>query len=58
MVGKAENSSGLWMNKVTVNIRIASANDVANPISSTQAGIGRIIMTITAISASANRIVG
>jgi hypothetical protein len=58
IVGKAEKSSGRWMKSVTVNIRIASAKEAARPTSSTQAGIGRIIMTMTAISASASRIVG
>ena len=57
-VGKAEKSSGRSMNSVTVNIRIASANEAARPTSSTQAGIGRIIITMTAISASASRTVG
>ena len=58
MVGKAEKSSGRSMNSVTVNIRIASAKDSARPRSSTQAGMGRTIIMITAISASASRIVG
>lgn len=46
------------MNNVTVNIKIASANEAARPTSKTQAGIGRIIMTMIAIKASASRIVG
>ncbi len=57
-VGKAEKSSGRSMNSVTVNIRIASAKEAARPISTNQAGTGRIIMTITVMSASASRIVG
>ena len=58
MVGKAEKSSGRSMKSVTVKIRMARANDAARPISSIQAGIGRIIIVITAISASARRTVG
>ena len=58
MVGKAEKSSGRWMNSVTVNIRIASANEAARPMSSTQAGIGSTIITMIAISATASRTVG
>ena len=46
------------MKSVIVNIRIASANEAANPISNIQAGIGRIIIAITAINASASRTVG
>ena len=57
-VGNAEKSKGRSINSVTVNIRIARANDAANPISKTQAGTGKIIITIIAISASANKIVG
>ena len=58
MVGKAEKSSGRSMNSVTVKIRIASAKETANPMSRSQAGIGRTIMTMTAISASASITVG
>ena len=58
MVGKAEKSNGRSMNSVTVKIRMASAKDAASPISSTQAGIGRIIITMIAISAIAIRMVG
>ena len=46
------------MNRVMVKIRIASANEAANPVSKTQAGTGRIIMTMTAIRATARAIVG
>ena len=46
------------MNSVMVKIKIASAKDAARPTSSTQAGIGRIIITMIAISASARRTVG
>ncbi len=58
IVGKAEKSSGRWMNSVMVKIRIASANDAARPMSSTHAGIGSTIMAITAISAMASSTVG
>ena len=58
MVGKAEKSSGRSMKRVTVKIRIATAKEAARPMSSTQAGIGRIIMTMTAINARARRMVG
>ena len=57
-VGKAEKSRGRSTKSVTVNIRMASPKLAARPASSTQAGMGRIIMTMTAIRASANRIVG
>jgi hypothetical protein len=46
------------MNSVTVKIRIASPKDAASPISTMKDGTGRIIITMTAISAMANRIVG
>ena len=46
------------MNSVTVNIRIASANDAARPRSSTQDGIGSTIITMIAINASASKTVG
>ena len=58
MVGKAEKSSGRSMNSVTVKIRIARANEIERPRSSIQAGIGRTIMTMIAISANASRTVG
>jgi len=57
-VGKMEKSSGRSMNSVMVNIRIASANEAARPMSSSQGGIGSTIITITAIRASASRTVG
>ena len=57
-VGNTENSNGRSMNKVTVNIRMASPNEAASPMSKTHAGMGKIIMTMIAISASANKIVG
>ena len=57
-VGNAEKSNGRSINKVTVKIRMASAKDVASPTSSTHAGMGRIIMTMIAINASANNTVG
>ena len=46
------------MNNVSVKIKIVKVNDAANPTSSTQAGTGKIIMTITAMSARANKMVG
>ena len=58
IVGKAEKSSGRSMKSVTVKIRMARAKEAASPISSTQAGIGSTIMTITAMSASESRTVG
>jgi len=58
IVGKAEKSSGRSMNRTTVKIRIATANEAASPMSSTQAGIGRIIITMIAISATAMKTVG
>ena len=58
IVGKAEKSRGLWINRVTVNIRMASANENARPTSRTQAGMGRIIIMITVMRARARRIVG
>ena len=57
-VGKAEKSSGRSMNRVTMKVKMASANDSVRPTSTSQAGIGRIIMTITAMSASATMTVG
>ena len=57
-VGKDEKSSGRSMKSVTVKIRIAKAKEAARPISRTQAGIGKIIITMIAMSASASRIVG
>ena len=58
IVGKAEKSSGRSMNKVTVKIRIARAKEVARPMSRIQEGTGRIIIAMTAISASASMMVG
>ena len=58
IVGNAEKSSGRWMKSVIVKIRIASAKDAASPRSSTQAGIGRTIIAMTAISAIARSTVG
>ena len=55
IVGKAEKSSGLSMNNVTVKIRIAKAKDAARPTSKTHAGTGKIIMTMIAMSAIASR---
>ena len=46
------------MNSVMVNIRMAIAKEAARPMSRIQAGTGRTIITITAISANASRIVG
>lgn len=46
------------MKSVIVKIRIASAKDVAKPTSKTHAGIGKIIMTMMAISATDRRTVG
>ena len=57
-VGKAEKSSGRWMKRVMVKMRMAMAKDAASPRSRIQAGIGRIIMAITAISAMARSTVG
>ena len=58
IVGNAEKSSGRSINKVTVKIRIAKANDTASPVSNTHAGIGKIIITMTPMSAIASKIVG
>jgi hypothetical protein len=58
IVGNAEKSNGRFRNKVTVKIKIAIAKDAAKPISSTQDGIGKIIITMIAISASASKTVG
>ena len=58
IVGNAEKSRGRSMKSVIVKIRIASAKEAARPISRTQAGIGRIIITMTAMSASASSTVG
>ncbi len=58
IVGKEEKSSGRWMKRVMVKIRIAMAKEAARPRSSTQAGIGRIIMAMTAMSAMASSTVG
>ena len=57
-VGKAEKSRGLSMNKVTVKIRIAKQNENARPRSSAHDGIGRIIIKITVIKATASKMVG
>lgn len=58
MVGNEEKSNGRSMNNVIVKIRIASAKDAASPTSKTQDGMGKIIIKITDISATANKIVG
>ena len=58
IVGNDEKSNGFSIKSVTVKIKIAKAKDAANPTSRTQAGMGKIIMTMTAINAMANRIVG
>ncbi|MEP4475027.1 MAG: hypothetical protein ABJ024_08250, partial [Lentilitoribacter sp.] len=58
IVGNAEKSRGRSINSVTVKIKIAYAKEAAKPTSNTHAGIGKIIMTITAINATANMIVG
>ena len=58
IVGKAEKSSGRSMNSATVSIKIASEKEIARPTSSNQAGIGRIIIMMTAIKAIAKRMVG
>jgi len=58
IVGNAENSKGRWINSVTVKIRIASEKDKARPTSRRNAGTGKIIMTIMAMSAKASKIVG
>ena len=58
IVGKAEKSSGRSMNSTLVKIRMAMPKEAASPTSSTQEGIGRIIITMMAISASARRTVG
>ena len=58
IVGKAEKSRGREIKSVTVKIKMANPKDMARPMSKTQAGIGRIIMTITAIKAIARRTVG
>ena len=58
IVGKDEKSSGLSMNSVMVKIRIARPKEAARPTSSTQDGIGRIIITMIAINASASSTVG
>ena len=57
-VGNAEKSSGRSTNKVTVKIRMAKENEAARPMSRTHAGIGRIIMTMTAIKAIVSTTVG
>ena len=46
------------MKRVMVKIRIAIAKDAASPRSRIQAGIGRTIMAMTAISAIASSTVG
>ena len=58
IVGKEEKSSGRWMKRVMVKIRMAMAKEAASPRSRIQAGIGRIIMAMTAISAMARSTVG
>ena len=58
IVGKDEKSSGRWMKRVMVKMRMAMAKEAASPRSRIQAGIGRIIMAMTAISAMARSTVG
>ncbi len=50
--------SSMSEDRVTVKIKIASPNDAASPMSRIKDGTGRIIIKITVINASANRIVG
>ena len=57
-LGKAEKSSGLSMKSVTVKTSIANANETVRPRSRMIAGIGKIIITMIAISAKASRTVG
>ena len=45
MVGKAENSSGAWMNSDVIRIRIESVIEIARKRSSTIEGSGRISTT-------------
>ncbi len=45
MVGKAENSSGAWMNSEVIRIRIESVIEIARNRSSTTEGSGRISTT-------------
>ena len=45
MVGKAENSSGAWMNSEVIRIRIDSVIEIARNRSSTIEGSGRISTT-------------
>ena len=58
MVGKELKSRGRSMNSVMVKIKMAREKLPANPTSKTIAGIGKIIMTMIAISAIARRTVG
>ena len=46
------------MNNVITKIKIESEKDSASPRSNTIEGIGRIIMTMVAISAAATKIAG
>jgi hypothetical protein len=57
-VGNAEKSNGRSTKSVVVKIRIAKPKDAVSPVSNTQAGIGKIIMTMMPINAIANKIVG
>ena len=57
-VGNDEKSKGLSINNVTVKIKIAEQNEKAKPRSSTQEGIGRIIIKITVINIMASNMVG
>ena len=58
IVGKDEKSSGRSINSVIVRIRIAKAKDAVRPISTTHAGAGSTIMTMTTINAMASMTVG
>ena len=58
IVGKAEKSKGRSINSVIVNISIASAKEAARPTSNIHGGIGKIIMTMIIIKATARSTVG
>ena len=57
-VGKAEKSKGLSINNVTVKIKIAKQNEKAKPKSRAQDGMGKIIIKMTVIKATASKMVG
>jgi hypothetical protein len=58
IVGKEEKSNGLSTKSVIVKIKIARPNEIARPMSKMNAGIGKIIITMTAMSAKTNKMVG